>query len=365
MDHDARRKRVLVAPLDWGLGHATRSIPIIRELQKRGCDVTIASSGDALALLKIEFPDLPFFELASYRVHYSRSIPFIANLFRQLPKFLWTIRKEHEQTERIIKTKKIDFVISDNRFGCWSRVVPTVFITHQPNAQLPPQLKWLQSLTNSMNRVHIKKFTTCWIPDFPLDRITGDLTAKTHGLDVRWIGMVSRFASSKIITPVKYNYALLISGPEPQRTILEELFRKNMHTLPGKKIMVKGQPHLGREIVQSGDVDEVGHLQSDELQAVIESSEIIISRSGYTTIMDLAALNKKAFFIPTPGQTEQECLAAELKKRGITFYQEQKDFDLPEALIEMKKYTGFSNFDMSSKLLNAALDDLMKHASLP
>lgn len=361
MVRNPQAKKVLVAPLDWGLGHATRCIPIIHELQKKGCEVVIASSGEALVLLKIEFPNLQYFELPSYQARYSSIVPFMIDIFTQLPKFLWIIRKEHAQTKRLIRKQKIDLVISDSRFGCWSQLVPAVFISHQTNIQMPASLKWLESTINFFNRNQIGKFTHCWIPDFPSDRITGDLT-RTKSFNARFIGMLSRFKQPEKFTPVQYKFLLLISGPEPQRSVFEQLLRKNMNALPGRKMMVKGQPHLGQEIIQGNGFDEVGHLQSDRLQQVIESSEVIISRSGYTTIMDLAVLKKKAFFIPTPGQTEQEHLAIELEKRKIAFYQDQKDLDFVKVLQEMENYSGFSNFDMSSNLLNKALDEVMTSA---
>src|SRR6478609_3806099 len=167
MVHDQKSKRVLVAPLDWGLGHATRCIPIIHELLKRNCEVSIATSGDALLLLKAEFPELQFFELPSYQVTYSRSIPFVTNIFLQLQKFLLVISKEHECVRKIIIEHKVDLVISDNRFGCWSKLVPSVMISHQTNILMPFHLKWLQPVINFFNRSQIKKFTECWIPDFP------------------------------------------------------------------------------------------------------------------------------------------------------------------------------------------------------
>ena len=253
-------------------------------------------------------------------------------------------------------------VISDSRFGCWSRLVPTVFVSHQTNILMPPSLKWLEPFINFFNRLQIKKFTVCWIPDFPSHRITGNLT-KTYDLNVRFIGMLSRFDKS-ISQPIKkYDYLILISGPEPQRTVFEELMRDALHKIPGKKIMVKGQPQLSDKIIETDGFEEVGHLRSDQLQKVIVESEFIFSRSGYTTVMDLAVLKKKVFFVPTPGQTEQEELAAELEKRKIAFYQHQHDFDFEVALYNSINYTGFTNFAHDSQLLQNAMTELLTSSS--
>ena len=333
------KKRVLVAPLDWGLGHATRSIPIIRELQLKGCEVIIASSSDALVLLKAEFPNLDFFELPSYKATYSRTIPLVIKVFLQLPKFLSVKWNEHGEIERIVKEHQIDLVISDNRYGCWTKRVPTVFITHQINIQMPFALKWMQGIINYFNHRQIRKFGHCWVPDFPNDRLTGKLT-ESGKLPVKFIGMLSRFSKTKTDDVFDYDYLALVSGPEPQRTIFEQKIRLCFSELKGRKILVRGLPGMSEEIVKLSDWDEACHLSADKLQHVIEQSELVICRSGYSSVMDLAALGKKAVFVPTPGQTEQEYLADQLMKKRIAYSTEQASFSNDDLLIA-KDYTGF------------------------
>ena len=276
-------KKVLVAPLDWGLGHATRSIPVIREFQLQGCEVIIASSGDALILLKGEFPRLRFFELTSYQATYSQNLPLILKVLFQLPKFLFVIRKEHSELELIVKEQQIDLVISDNRFGCWTKLVPTVFITHQVNIQMPFALKWMQGIINYFNHKMIRKFNQCWVPDFPEDRLTGKMT-KPGKLPVKFIGMLSRFKKVRREESMVYDYLALVSGPEPQRAILEQKMRLCFSELTGRKILVRGLPGMSEEIVKLTDWDEACHLSSDKLQRVIEQSELVICRSGYSSI---------------------------------------------------------------------------------
>ncbi len=351
-------KRILICPLDWGLGHATRCIPLITELNKRGCEVIVATSGDALLLLKKEFPLLEFHEIVSYRAEYSFRLPFMINIFIQLPKFVKAIRLEHSEVAKIIEEKKVNCVISDCRYGCWSGLVPSIFITHQVNLLMPPLLKWLEPLINFFNHLQIKKFTRCWVPDFPENRITGRLSA-SRGLMVDYIGMLSRFNPFISDQPKKYEVLAILSGPEPQRSKFEELLKSQLLLLGKRCLLVKGLPSgsLARE--EYGKLEMVNYLSSNELQAAIEDSIIIISRSGYSSIMDFTRLGGHVIFVPTPGQTEQEYLAEQLEMKGISFYQPQEEFDLNFALTNATHYTGFSNQSFPSALLNKAIDNLL------
>lgn len=349
------RKKVLVTPLDWGLGHATRSIPVIKELQSTGWEVVIASSGDALILLKSEFPQLVFFELTSYQASYSKNVPLILKVLFQLPKFLLVIRKEHGELEKIVKEQGTNLVISDNRFGCWTKLVPTVFITHQVNIQMPFALKWMQGIINYFNHRMIRKFNQCWVPDFPENRLTGKMT-EPGKLPVKFIGMLSRFNKSKIEDSFVYDYLALVSGPEPQRTIFEKKMRVCFSELRGKKILVRGLPGMTEEIVKLSDWDEVCHLKAEKLQQIIEQSRLVICRSGYSSVMDLAALSKKVVFVPTPGQTEQEYLGEQLMRTGIAHCVSQESF-FNNDLNLATDYTGFTG-DFSLHLLKQEISNL-------
>src|SRR6478735_944396 len=233
-------KRILVAPLDWGLGHATRCIPIIRELVRRRAEVFIASSGQALILLRLEFPELIFFELPAYRMHYSKRLPFSVNLFLQAPKFLKTEKLEHDQITKVVEEHKIDLIISDNRVGCWSDKVPSVFITHQINLQMPLLLKWLEPSVNRLNHRWINRFTHCWIPDEVENPISGKLSS-TQNINARFIGILSRFKQLAGVEK-KYDLLVLLSGPEPQRTVLEEILLKQLMNFSGKVFFARGLP---------------------------------------------------------------------------------------------------------------------------
>ncbi len=315
----------------------------------------IASSGDALILLTKEFPTLKFHRLVSYKASYAIRITFMLNILFQLPKFLMAIRKEHQAIEKIVESENIDFIISDNRYGCWSKNVPCVLITHQINILMSPSWKWMEGLINFGNHRQIKKFTECWVPDFP-NGITGRMT-EPRNLKIRFIGMISRFKKMNIKN--RLDVLAVISGPEPQRSVFEIKVREQLEKSGLRYFIVKGKPGFDNDRLKKNN--EENYMTSNALNEMIEASELIISRSGYTTVMDLCKLGKKAIFIPTPGQTEQEYLAEGLKAKGIAFYQSQNQFDLPLALEESKKYKGFEGYSHSSNLLAEAVDSILNY----
>lgn len=352
-----RRKRILVAALDWGLGHAARCIPIIKELQNRNCEVFIASSGRALKLLQKEFPQLTSFELEGYEPQYPANGSMVWSMAFQLPKFLKVISREHFQTERIVSQQKIDAVISDNRYGCFSGRVKSVIITHQLNIQMPKWWKWLQPRVNNYNHKKLKQFSECWVPS-TLDSVIPILTNSKTDLNVRHIGYVSRFVKKKL--EKKYDMCAICSGPEPQRSIFEKMLTKELKKSSLQSILIRGKTEVMNQYYNKNEkVTIANYLTADAMNEVIEQSEMIIARSGYSTVMDLAKLNRKAIFVPTPSQTEQELIAVELTKRNIAYSTPQSKFDLEIALEESKKFTGFLNFEFDNTLLSKAIDSLL------
>jgi UDP:flavonoid glycosyltransferase YjiC (YdhE family) len=359
-------KRVLIAPLDWGLGHATRCIPIINALLQRHCEVMIAGSGDSLQLLAAEFPGLTHFTIAGYSPAYPRSGAMVWKMAAQVPKFMRTIAQEHRHIEQLVSRHRIDLVISDNRYGCWSRQVPSVFITHQSNIMMPQTFGWLQPWVRAMNIRHMRKFTRCWIPDYPdghslAGRLIAFGTVKPP-LQVDYTGTLSRFSDEP---PAKenilYDVAAIFSGPEPQRSLLEHIVMPQLEQSGLRYFVVRGlpsaTPHTGDHIA--------GFLTSKDLLPLIRSSHTIIARSGYSTVMDMAALHKKVIFIPTPGQTEQEYLARRLMEKGVALYMTQKDFNLAQALEKAKAFTGFSTLPPREGLLARAIDNILQYNTAP
>lgn len=336
-------KRVLITPLDWGLGHATRCIPIINEFLRQECEVQIASSSTALVLLKEEFPGLKFHTVASYNAKYSASIPVVIKILEQIPKFMSTIRKEHRQMEKIVQDEGIDLVVSDNRYGCWSSKVKSIFVGHQ--LTLKPPI--FSAIFNFLHLRVIKRFSACWVPDDEGNQSLAGELAINANLKSQRVGVLSRMKWHDSQT--RYDLMAILSGPEPHRTIFERIILKELTGLNKKCLVVRGLPgEVAR--TKQGDLETVSHLNGKEMNKAILESSLIISRSGYSTIMDMAVLGKKAIFVPTPGQVEQEYLAKELMKKKIAFSMPQDNFNLQEAMVEEKTYSGFMRRNENTQL---------------
>lgn len=332
------RKRILVAALNWGLGHAARCIPIINELQKHGFEAVIASDGQSLELLKKEFPDNINIELPSYDVRYSRNAgSFKWKMMMNSPKIISAIAAERKQTEKIVRDYEIKGIISDNRFGVRSKELnKNVFITHQLNV-LSGNTSFLSSY---LHQRYIKKFDQCWIPDNEgkdnLSGILGHLERKPN--NIRYLGVLSRF--EKQDNPKIYDYLVLLSGPEPQRSLLESKLLLEFERTRNKVLFVRGViDDKPTNISPNPNINIKNYMFGKSLKEAINSSKYVIARSGYTTLMDLTKLEKKAFFIPTPGQPEQEYLAESLEKKGIAPFTKQDDFSL-SMLKSIEKYKG-------------------------
>lgn len=358
-----RKPRILLAPLDWGLGHATRCIPIIKDLLTKDCEVIIAAEGPLLALLSAEFPSLLFLPLKGYRIRYSRSkawLPF--KIMLQLPRILRMVGFENRWLKNTVLEHEIDAVISDNRPGMYHREIPSVYITHQLLIKAENSLleKWMQQI----HYRYINRFSICWVPDMKEDKnpagLAGSLShpEKPPGVPVHYIGPLSRF--SKIDgMPKEYDLAILLSGPEPQRTIFEELLLKQLAGYKGKVILIRGLPGETRNVTTSNTaIQPFNHLPASELSSIIQRSALVICRSGYTTIMDLAALQQKAVLVPTPGQTEQEYLAAYLSEKKYFYSLPQKGFDLTKALEGASAFS-FRQLPVA-EMYKVAINDLLK-----
>lgn len=327
------RLKILVAPLNWGLGHATRCIPIIKELINQNVEVLLASDGRSYELLKSEFPQLKLYKLTPYDVIYA-SESMIFNIAAQLPKILIAIYKEHKSFSKIIHSEKIDGIISDNRFGCYHNDVYSVYLTHQLNIKIP--LKPVEMFTRLVNRKIIDRFDECWIPDYPgKGNISGELSKPNKISNSKFIGTLSRFEFKEV--QKKYDVLALLSGPEPQRSIFEKLVFEQLKKLPLKSAIIQGKTEVNEKILKD-NIEIFSHLKESELNDVILSSDVIIARSGYSTIMDLIQLKKPALIVPTPGQTEQEYLADKLFKRKLFISQTQRDLDISKALQIIKNY---------------------------
>lgn len=338
MDFNSSQKNILIAPLNWGLGHATRCIPIIKALQENNYIPIIASDGVALELLRKEFPYLQTLELPSYQIEYAKNAKnFKWKLLQNCPKMIEAVLEERKMVKKWIKKYSIDGIISDNRLGVFSQKVPSVFITHQLNV-MTGSTTWI---TSKLHQHIIKKYAECWIPDFEgSPNLSGKLGhIKKADFEIKYIGPLSRIQKKEI--PKQYDLMIILSGPEPQRGLLEEKLKQEILRFDGKIIFIKGLVESDQKKEEINNVTYYNFMNSRQLEQTFNESETVLCRSGYTTIMDLAKLGKKAFFIPTPGQYEQEYLAEKFKKEGLVPYAKQDNFKM-ENIFEIEVYKGLS-----------------------
>lgn len=330
------QNRVLVCPLDWGLGHASRMIPVVHALLKHEYEVVIAADNYPLQLLKKEFPQLESVKFPSVTVKYSKGGSLVSGMFKQLPALLFQVYKEHILLKKIIRDHDINIVVSDNRFGLWNHSVLTVFITHQLKIIMPEKWSFFETPVCLLNRFFIDKFDQCWVPDLAGKiNVSGDLSHKlpvpSHAY---FVGILSRFTNLKKEARLDQTTDVLVilSGPEPQRGILEELLKKQLKGTTYSVIIVGGTPGDETRNFIADKIIKVPHLDTEAMLRAIQSSKYVICRSGYSSIMDLIALKKKAIMVPTPGQTEQEYLADFMNKKGWFYCQKQDGFNLGKAI---------------------------------
>lgn len=333
--------RVLVAALNWGLGHAARCMPIIDELLRQGAEVHIAADGRALYLLQQHYPQLPAYCLPSYNIQYASNPRYFEwTMAKQMPVILKAIRREYDYVQRLCQQYGFHLLISDHRYGCRSPHVPSIMVAHQIFILLPPVMRYLQPLLWRWHMHLLHKFDGCWIPDYAAAQYAlSGLLAHARPLPTpffRFIGALSRFADKATLPPVvQHDIVAVLSGPEPQRTQLEQiLLEQALQNIPAtmrRMLIVRGITEQQHE-AQQGAISLVNSLPSTLLQAQMNAAQVIIARSGYSTLMDLAALRRPAILIPTPGQTEQEYLAENLATRRVFYAVEQSAFDLPKAV---------------------------------
>lgn len=330
------KKNILVAPLNWGFGHATRCIPIIYKLIECNFNPIIASDGEALRLLQKEFPKLKSIELPSYNISYPKNGNLLKwKLLFDTPRVLKTIKKEKKLIEQIVVKENITGIISDNRFGVRSNKVPSVFITHQLNV-LSGSTTYFSS---KLHQKFINKFDECWIPDFNSDKSLAKRLSHSDAIyNQKFIGILSRFKRKN--TQIKYGLLVLLSGVEPLRSQLEKKLIEELKNYSGKVLFVQGIIEKHQKKREENNTTYYNFLLTDELENAINESELVLARSGYSTIMDLAALGKKAFFIPTTGQYEQEYLAKRMQKLQIAPFSSAREFKI-ELLEKVQEYSGF------------------------
>ena len=355
------KPKILVAPLDWGLGHATRCIPIIRNLKSLGYEVIIAGEGAQRRLLEQEFPLDRFVELRGYRVRYGKNRWLtIMKISLQIPKILIQINRENRWLKQFVRQEAPAAVIADNRYGLHNPQLRSILITHQLSIRTP--LGTLVSLLlRHLNYRFIRPFDACWVPDYPqvFHSLAGTLShpAKLPETTLRYIGPLSRFEAPHRVAH-DIDLLVLLSGAEPQRTVLEKILLGQLASHPGRVFFLRGLPGEGALPEAPPGVTLCNHLDSAGLQELICRSRLVISRSGYSTVMDLVRLGCKSILIPTPGQSEQEYLSSYLFGKKIAYQAKQESFSLSRALAGAEAFPyAMAPWD-HQVLLTAAMEEL-------
>jgi len=342
-------KKIIIAPLNWGLGRASRCVPIINALLQNNFTPIIASDGAALEFLKQEFPNLEHLLLPTYAISYTRNLRL--GLLFQIPHILKAVRNEKKAIHHFIEANKdVVGIISDNRFGVRSKLVPSVYMTHQVKV-LSGKTTFL---TSYFHQKIIKKFDECWIPDNENSQLSGKLSVTKRNIKTKFIGVLSRF--KKEVLKEEIDVLVILSGPEPNRTFLEKKLISEFKNDSRNIVFVLGKVESEPKNWTSENIIFYNYLLSHELQKTINSSKIIVCRSGYSSIMDLAVLKKKVFLIPTETQHEQEYLADFLEENRFAPFSKTVDFS-KDKLSQLKNYKGL---EVAQNRLNFQLFSLFK-----
>ena len=312
--------KILIAPLNWGLGHATRCVPLIRQYLEQGDEVVLGGDGESLLLLKRHFPQVRVIQLPSLELRYAANDQQRGFYLRAIPALLRFTIADHYYLRQQLAIEHFDLIISDNRFGLFTRQTRCVYITHQLYVRLPRRLRIFQPLARAIHACVFKRYHEVWVPDFANSEnsLAGELC---HGgcfdTHVKYIGPLSRFTSSEgtpkeLRRNSEYSVVAILSGLEPQRSIFEQAILERYANTPDKVLIVRGKVAEAQTIISRNNITMVASLSDQALFEVMEQATTIIARSGYSTIMDLAVLGllHKAELHPTPGQSEQEYLAS-------------------------------------------------------
>jgi predicted glycosyltransferase len=337
--------KILLAPLDWGLGHATRCIPIVRYLVERDCEVTIAAEGTAALLLRSNFPELTIIPIAGYKIRYSRhASTFAFKILMQVPHILKAIKNERKWLAKIHKQHQFDLVISDNRYGLKIDGLTSVIMTHQLQIKSGAGALIDKLLLHAHYRI-LERFDQCWVVDHQGENGIGGALSHPRQLPANayYIGPLSQLTRSALPQNTKKGGVLvLLSGPEPQRTLLEQKILVQIDRNSSYRYTIAGGNPGGRVPEQLPlNIEYHTHLNASQLQELMLRADLVVSRSGYSTLMDLAAMGKKALLIPTPGQAEQQYLASYLSEQGLFLCKSQSSLQLEIDIAKALEFTGF------------------------
>lgn len=340
---NSKTPKILFTILNMGLGHVSRSLPLINDLRSRGIQLYIGSSGRSLLFLQDEVQNTGFIELPDYELTYSQKGVSLPILFSQIPSLLGKIHQEHNVIESVIERENINLVLSDHRYGCYSHQVPSIFISHQLRFITPPYLRLFEFVGTGFNKWFHQKYDKVVVPDILKGSegiISGKLSRQDHDKKYFFTGIMSSLYKMENCQQ-DIDILISVSGPEPQRTIFEQIVRSQMEMMEGNIIVLLGKPESGVIEEPRGHLKIIHHASRKLMNDLLNRAKLVVTRPGYSTIMEIAELGKKALFIPTLGQTEQLYLAERLVKNGWFYSVSQNKLNLSKDIRIANKYPGF------------------------
>ena len=335
--------KIVYAVCSWGLGHATRSLPVIRKLVEEDNELTIISYGRSLKLLKEELgSDIEYIEIQDYPMLLSENTrQFMVKSMIYWPQFIRRLIQGNQSLQKILKKKKYDIILSDGRYDSYSRRIPSFFITHQIRILNPLRLQMFERGSEIFNLFFFKRFAGVLVPDYRGgNNLSGILSHNLHRIDedkLHYIGVLSDFRKKNVRKDI--DYLISVTGPEPQRSILEKKLLTQVMNLDGKIVITLGKTE-NRDVVKNDNVEIYSFMTKEEREDVLNRSKLVISRSGYSTLLDLAVIGAKALMTPTPGQTEQEYLAEYHNSRNTFYSVSQDEIDLGVDVEKARRTTG-------------------------
>lgn len=363
----SKTHRILVSPLEWGLGHATRLTRMIRILQEHHFEVILAADGLPFNFLSEQFPDLILERLPMKQIRYSKgSQGFFIRLLLQLPGLFFSIKNSRKRLQELVDQYQPDFILSDNRYGFRHPDVPSVFVTHQLRPMPPKAFRFFQSAFGRFHLWMLRGYDFIWVSDFDgEDNVAGALSRiPWKNNKIRYIGPLSWLSDCDPVPPKAErapDLLFLLSGPEPQRELLEQHiiqhfqgFSKPMVLLQGLP-QEKGLPHQEKDV---GGIRILNHLPGNQILWYLQNAKKIVCRAGVVTVFDLVVLGIPAILIPSPGQTEQEYVAHRLHQKG--YFQEVPQSEFTTTSIDSFEETSFKTFPASELSgLESAISELV------
>lgn len=334
--------KIIYGICSWGLGHATRSLPIIRKLIQEDNELTIISNGRSLQLLRKELGEnLEYIDIPDYPMLLSEnSRQFMAKSMIYWPKFIARLHYGLDKLTKILEHKKYDRIISDGRYEIYNRKIPSFFISHQMRIMNPLRISMFETGSEIFNMFFFKRYAGVIVPDYKQDNLSGDLSHNLKKIDenkIHYVGVLSDFKKRKLSKDI--DYLISISGPEPQRTVLENKLLSQIDQLKGNIVITLGKTEEKEKLNQE-NIKTYSFLSKEKREEYLNRAKLVISRSGYSTIMDLAVTGTKALMIPTPGQIEQEYLGQYHNKKNTFYTVDQNKIDLKTDVEKSKKTTG-------------------------